>query len=238
MSDQDSLTIFGKKHQVSFPVARLAPFVDVGRAPIDTHAPLDAIDHLATSASTPTALALAPGKVMAPAVVFGSANLGVDKPIDRFVADHLTSFFRVQSSGHLGGRPAIPEPFENFILELGLTQQSTPPPAAAFRLLFCVGRLITNLCATVALKFTRYSRWRAIHNCRDLADCFPGLLKSGKRTALFKRKLLIASSHCNTLYKECCTWSVNLGNPVPSKLPGFRLSPTVASSAGMTLQRK
>ena len=175
MSDQDSLTIFGKKHQVSFPVARLAPFVDVGRAPMNPRAP-DAIDHLATSASTPTALALAPGKVMAPVVVFGLANLGVDKPIDRFVAYHLTSFFRVQSSGHLGGRPAIPEPFENFILELGLTQQSTPSPAAAFRLLFCVGWLITDLCATVALKFTRYSRWRGSIIAAIWRTVFPACL--------------------------------------------------------------
>jgi hypothetical protein len=46
-----------------------------------------------------------------------------------------------------------------------------------------------------------------------LADCFPGLAKSGNRTTLFKRKVSIALSHCNTLYRKCCTWSVNLGNP-------------------------
>src|SRR5262249_38070756 len=113
MNDQNSLTILGKEHQVSFPVTRLAPFLDVGRAPIDSDASLDPIDPLAASASTPTALSFSGGKVMAPAVVFGSANLGVDEPIDRFVADDLTSFFLVQSSGDLGGRPAVPEPFEN-----------------------------------------------------------------------------------------------------------------------------
>src|SRR5947208_14011203 len=107
MSDQDSLTIFGKKHQVSFPVARLAPISDVGRAPIDAHAPLDPIDHLATSASTPTALALAPGKIAAPTIGLSTSNLEVDKTIDRSVADQLTSFCRVQSTGPLGGRPAL-----------------------------------------------------------------------------------------------------------------------------------
>jgi len=62
-------------------------------------------------------------------------------------------------------------------------------------------------------KLSCYSRWRAIHNCRDLADCFPGLAKTGNSTAVFKRKLFILSSHRNTLLKKCCTWSVNLGNP-------------------------
>jgi hypothetical protein len=73
--------------------------------------------------------------------------------------------------------------------------------------------LIAHLCAAVTFQLTHYSRWRAIHSCRDLAVCFPSLAKSGKRTALFKRKLFIASSHCNTLSKKCCTWFVNLGNP-------------------------
>ena len=151
MSNQNSLAILGKEHQVRFPMARLAAFVDVGRAPIDSDAPLDAVDHLAASASTPTALSFCSGKIMAPAVVFGSANLGINKPIDRFVADDLTSFFLAQASSDLGGRPTILKPFEDLFLKLRLTQQSTPLPAAAFGLLLCVGRLIADLCATVAL---------------------------------------------------------------------------------------
>src|SRR6266550_4473680 len=234
MSDQDSLTVFGKKHQVSFPVARLAPFVDVGRAPIDTHAPLDAIDHLATSACTPTALALAPGKIVAPTIVLSTANLGVDKTINRLITDDCPSLFLFQSSGDLSGRPTLSQAFEYLSLEIGLTQQPTSPPTPALGLLLSVRRLITDLSAAVAFKLARYSRWRAIHNCRDLADCFPGLLKSGKRTALFKRKLFIVSSHCNTLYKECCTWSVNLGHPEICENPGFRVALANASLPGMT----
>src|SRR5207249_11596058 len=67
--------------------------------------------------------------------------------------------------------------------------------------------------ATVAFEFTRYSRWRAIHSCRDFADCFPGLAIPGNRATLFQRKLFIFLSHRNTLYKRCCTSFVNLGNP-------------------------
>src|SRR4030095_2197283 len=126
MSDQDSLTIFGKKHQVSFPVARLAPFVDVGRAPIDAHAPLDAIDHLATSASTPTALALAPGKIVAPTIVLSTAILGFDKTINRLITDDCPSLFLFQSSGDLSGRPTLSQAFEYLSLEVGLRSNRLP----------------------------------------------------------------------------------------------------------------
>ena len=194
MSNQNSLAILGKEHQVRFPMAWLTAFVDVGRAPIDSNAPLDAVDDLAASASTPTALSFCSRKIMAPAVVFGSTNLGINKPIDRFVADDLTSFSLAQLSSDLGGRLTILKPFENLFLKRRPTQQSTALPAATFGLLLCVGRLIANLGPTVALKFSRYCRWREIHSCRDLAHCFPGLLKSGKCTALSKRKLFIASS--------------------------------------------
>jgi hypothetical protein len=113
----------------------------------------------------------------------------------------------------LGRRPALPKPSENHILEFDITQQSTAFPAPAVGLLLGVGRLVADLGAAVAHKLTAYGRWRAIHSCRDLADCFPGLAESGKRTALFKRKLFIALSYCNTLSKKCCTWFVNLGHP-------------------------
>jgi hypothetical protein len=79
--------------------------------------------------------------------------------------------------------------------------------------------LIAQLSAAVALELTGYSRWRAIHSCRDLADCFPGLAKLGKRAPLFKRKLFIVSSYCNTLYKKCCTLFVNLGSPLCGRRP-------------------
>ena len=213
MSDQDSLTILGKQHQVRFPMTRLSSLVNVGWAPIDRHSVVDMIHRATAFMPAPAALALAPWKVMAPAVVLGAADLGVDKSVDRFITDHRPSGFLSQASGNLSRRPTLCQSFKHRLLKIALTQQPTSPPMSAFSLLLGVCRLITHLVATVTFKLARYSRWRAIHSCRDLADCFPGLAKSGKRTALFKRKLFIASSHCNTLYKKCCTWSVNLRNP-------------------------
>ena len=215
MSNQDRLTILGKQHQVRFPMTGLSSLVNIGWAAINRHSVLDMIHGTTAFVSTPTPLALAPGKIMAPAVVLGATDLRVDKTIDRFITDHRTSIFLFQAPGNLSGRPTLSQPSEHRLLKISLTQEPTSPPMAAFSLLLGIGRLIAYLRAAVAFKLTGYSRWRAIHSCRDLADCFPGLAKSGKRAAFFKRKLFIASSHCNTLYTRCCTWFVNLGNPGP-----------------------
>ena len=102
------------------------------------------------------------------------------------------------------------EPGETW-LEVGIAQQSATFPAPALGLLVSISRLVANLRAGVTFELAHYSRWRAIQSCRDLADCFPGLAKSPKRTALFKQKLFIPLSHSNTLSNKCCTWSVNLG---------------------------
>src|SRR2546430_7282580 len=110
-------------------------------------------------------------------------------------------------------------------LNRGLARRSACPPATAFSLLFSIDRLIAHFSATVAFEFTRYSRWRAIHSCRDFADCFPGLAIPGNRATLFQRKLFIFLSHRNTLYKRCCTSFVNLGHPEVFKIPGFRVAP-------------
>ena len=98
MSDQNSLTILSKQHQIPFPMTCLAPLVDVGRAPIDGHSVLDMIHRATAFVSTPTALAFSTGQIVPPAEVLGAADLRIDKPIDRLIADHRTSLFLLQSS--------------------------------------------------------------------------------------------------------------------------------------------
>src|SRR5437773_5587176 len=130
-----------------------------------------------------------------------------------FRSDDRTSVLSLQSASDLGRRPALSQPLQDLGLKRRLTKQSASPPATAFSLLFSIDRLIAHFSATVAFEFTRYSRWRAIHSCRDFADCFPGLAIPGNRATLFQRKLFIFLSHRNTLYKRCCTSFVNLGYP-------------------------
>src|SRR5436190_345416 len=89
MTDQYRLTVLSKQHQISFPVTRLAPLMDIGRAPIDSHTSLDAIYQAAAFASTPTALAFGTRQVVSPAIVLGATDLRIDKPIDRFIADAI-----------------------------------------------------------------------------------------------------------------------------------------------------
>src|SRR5947208_6535003 len=225
MTDQYRLTVLSKQHQISFPVTRLAPLMDIGRAPIDSHTSLDAIYQAAAFASTPTALAFGTRQVVSPAIVLGATDLRIDKPIDRFIADDRTSVLSLQSASDLGRRPALSQPLQDLGLKRRLTKQSASPPATAFSLLFSIDRLIAHFSATVAFEFTRYSRWRAIHSCRDFADCFPGLAIPGNRATLFQRKLFIFLSHRNTLYKKCCTSFVNLGLPLDTwrpRRPGAR----------------
>src|SRR5216117_1946682 len=207
MTDQYRLTVLSKQHQISFPVTRLAPLMDIGRAPIDSHTSLDAIYQAAAFASTPTALAFATRQVVSPAIVLGATDLRIDKPIDRFIADDRTSVLSLQSASDLGRRPALSQPLQDLSLKRRLTKQSASPPATAFSLLFSIDRLIAHFSATVAFEFTRYSRWRAIHSCRDFADCFPGLAIPGNRATLFQRKLFIFLSHRNTLYTRCISVS-------------------------------
>src|SRR5439155_804769 len=85
-----------------------------------------------------------------------------------------TSVLSLQSASDLGRRPVLSQPLQDLGLKRRLTKQSASPPATAFSLLFSIDRLIAHFSATVAFEFTRYSRWRAIHSCRDFADCFPG----------------------------------------------------------------
>src|SRR6476659_10860530 len=212
MGNQHGLTIFRKQHQIPFPVARLSALMNISRTLLDRHAFRDAVNHSATFTSTPTSFAFAPRQVVSPAIVLSPPDLSIDKPIDGLIADNPT-VLSLEPASDLGWRPASPQSVQNLLLQCGISQQSAASPAAAFRLLFSVGRLIAHLSATVSLELTGYSRWLAIHSCRDLADCFPGVAESGKLTALFKRKVSIASSHRNTLYKKCCTSSVNLGHP-------------------------
>ena len=213
MSDQNCLTVLSEQHQVAFPVSGLASLVDVGRTAIDRYSVLNMIHRTAAFMPTPTPLAFGTGKIEPPAVVLCTTDLRVDKPIDRFIADYGGSLFLFQSSGNLCWRPPLAQALEYFFLKIRLAQQTTASPPSALGLLLSVGRLVTHLNAAVAFKLAHYSRWRAIHSCRDLAHCFPGLAKSGYCTPFFKRKLLIPLSHRNTLYRKCCTWFVNLGNP-------------------------
>ena len=71
MTDQNRLTVLGKQHQISFPVASLSALTDVGWTPIDAHPSLDVIYGTAAFVPAPTALAFATGQVVSPAIVLG-----------------------------------------------------------------------------------------------------------------------------------------------------------------------
>ena len=96
MSDENSLTIRSKEHQIHFAMTCLAPLVNVGGAQIDGHSVRDMIHGATAFASTRTPLAFSTGQIVRPAVVLGAADLRVDKQIDSLMADHRTSLFLLQ----------------------------------------------------------------------------------------------------------------------------------------------
>ena len=186
MSDQNSLTILSKEHQIPFPVTCLAPLVDVGRAPIDGHSVLDMIHRATAFVSTPTPLAFSTGQIVPPAVVLGAADLRVDKPIDRLMADHRTSLFLLQSSGNLSWRPTLSQTLEHLFLKIRLTQQPTSPPTTALSLLLSVRRLITDL-----VPLLRLSSRAMVDGARSIAAAiwrivFPAWRCRAMRATLFQ----------------------------------------------------
>ena len=57
--------------------------------------------------------------------------------------------------------------------------------------------VVAYLTASIAPKFTHYTRWRAIHSCRDLADRFSGLTKGKAHSALQAKSVrsIVPSQH-------------------------------------------
>src|ERR1700752_1119461 len=123
MSNQNGLTILGEHHQIPFPVTWLSALADVGRASLDRDTSLNVINGATTSVSAPAALTFPSGQEMAPTEIFGAPDLRIDEPIDRLIADDLPLTFFLQSTGHLGRRPALPQPSENPVLKIGIAQQ-------------------------------------------------------------------------------------------------------------------
>src|SRR5262249_16033643 len=152
MSDQDCLTVLSKQHQIGFPMASLSAFIDISRAALNGYTALDVFGWAAASTSPPTALTFAPRQVMAPAVVIGASDLGVDEAVNGFMANDIAFFFLFQSSRYLGGRPALSAVIEHLALQFTVAHQPRPAPVATLSLLMSIGRLITHLRTAVALK--------------------------------------------------------------------------------------
>jgi hypothetical protein len=164
------LAVFGKHHQVGFPMAVGLATGCGGRPFCYGNAAFDEACRAPTVAAAEAASALAARQIIAPAIVFGAGDLGVDEAVDALVADDLVPGFAGQPSGDLLGGPATGQAIEHGAAQGGIAFQAASHPAPRPRLLVSVTGFVAHLAAAIAVQLTRDCRWRAIQSCRDLPD--------------------------------------------------------------------
>jgi hypothetical protein len=152
MDGQDRLAVFGKHHQVGFPVARGAPVTDDGRPFSQANTAFDEGYRAAALAGTAPPLALAVRQIVAPAIVLGAFDLGIKEAVDALVGDHLASVIFGQPAGDLLWRPAHRKTLEHSAAQGGLPGQARAHPAPLLRSLLSISRLVSDPTTAIALQ--------------------------------------------------------------------------------------
>ena len=117
LCDEDGLAISAEQHVVGFPVAWLTAGIDVERAFFHGNTVFYVLHGAAALLSSVAAFELAARQVVAPAVVLGSADLGVDEAVDGFVADGDGGLLPSEPAGDLLGGPAASEAGEDGVAQ-------------------------------------------------------------------------------------------------------------------------
>ena len=125
---QHRLTVFGEQHEVGFPMAggvavggRGGPFGYGNPA-------FDEACRAAAAVAPQAPFALAAGQIVAPAVVLGAGDLGVDEAVDALVADQLAAGLAGQPAGDLLGGPTSGKAFQNGAAQVGLAFEARARP--------------------------------------------------------------------------------------------------------------
>src|SRR5262245_14542896 len=176
---EDGLAVLGEHHEIGFPVPRGLPVVHFEGALGNGNAGLDEGGGPSAAHAAPSAFALGARQVVAPAVVLGARDLGVDEAVDGLVADEAVAGVALEAAGDLLWGPALGEAIEHGAAQVGLAFQARALPAPRLCLLVGKRRLIADFATSVALELASNCRWRAIQSCRDLPDRAPIGLKSG-----------------------------------------------------------
>src|SRR6266404_2356268 len=89
MQGQDGLAVFGKEHEIGFPMAWNGAILGMGGPFSDRHAMLDMQGGTTAPPAPPAAFCLGAGQVVTPGIVFVAGDLGGDEAIDGLRADEL-----------------------------------------------------------------------------------------------------------------------------------------------------
>ena len=120
---QDRLAVGLEEHQVGLPVAG-GPTVGgvlgtFGQGTAET----DEGSRTAASTSAPASFRLATGQLVAPGVVLGPRQLGVDEPVDGLVGDDVFARLQSQAPGNLLWRPALLQAREDPVSQVRIPLQ-------------------------------------------------------------------------------------------------------------------
>jgi len=100
---QDRLTVFCEHHQVGFPVTGGGAAGDLGWTVCHGNTAFNEVLRTSSLPASASALALAAGQIVPPAIVFGTGKLGVDEAVDALIGDHLAPLLAFEPAGDLLG---------------------------------------------------------------------------------------------------------------------------------------
>src|SRR5208337_3472277 len=95
---------------------------------------------------------------MAPAIVFGGPDLGMDEAVDGFVTDDRATVFERQPPSHLLGRPPHGKAGQHSLLQVRLAFEPAAAPSPGPCQLIGVGGLIAHAVSYIAGYFARDRR--------------------------------------------------------------------------------
>src|SRR5665213_247686 len=142
----------------------------------------------------------------------------IDETIDCLVADKGATVVSRQPAGDLLGRQSHRKALPDQISQVRLARQleATIPPAPTVGQTLRASRIIATAPRpprlAVAPQFPTDRRRAAIQRPRDRAQRFAVCSQTANLNPLGQAKLLVPSSHRNTILR-CCTCSVNSGYP-------------------------
>src|SRR5258706_15871123 len=107
MQGQDGLAVFGKEHEIGFPMAWNGGILVLGGPFGDRHAMLDMQGGTAPPPATPAAFCLGARQVVTPGIIFVAGDLGGDEAIDGLRADEPLAMSALEEATSLLRGPAL-----------------------------------------------------------------------------------------------------------------------------------
>jgi len=155
MHGQDGLAVFCEHHQVGLPVTATDAAANLDRPFCHGNTAFNEACRASALPAPAAAFALAARQIVAPAIVLGAGDLGVDEAIDALVGDHLAPLLQGEPAGDLLGRPTACEPLNDGGSQalIAFQARALPPPGAG--LLVGVAGSVPDLGAPIALQFPR-----------------------------------------------------------------------------------